>query len=79
MKLATFIRKLLGMWIRLIRPVAAMFGFLPFAVKDMLTAIAWIGVLVGLAVGVVSIAPIDQKLVWPISLLDSQRSPGASP
>jgi hypothetical protein len=51
--------------------IAGLFGFLPYAVKDMPPFVAWIGILGGLAICLLALAPIDSKLVVPISLIVS--------
>ena len=54
--------------------VAALFGFLPFAVKDMPPIIAGAGVIGGLLIGLLSFAPLtivplNPKFVWPIAFI----------
>jgi len=45
--------------------VAAVFGFLPYAVKGMPTYVAWIGIAAAFLIGGMTLTPINPRLVMP--------------
>ncbi|SRR6266699_957471 len=49
--------------------VAAAFAFLPYAVKDMPSFVAWAGVVGGLVICGLTFSPISPKFLWPTSLI----------
>jgi len=49
--------------------VGAVFGLLPYAVKDMPPFIAWIGILGAVAICAMTFTPINPRLIWPIAVM----------
>lgn len=49
--------------------VAAVFGFLPYAIKGMPTFVAWIGIAGAMIIGGLTFAPINPRLVMPAGFM----------